>query len=321
MPEKSLSSILDRDQARKHAIDHFAEQVALIRDMTDYGSNLMIRAFNSSKRALPDVVVCGVLLKQIVAMLDAISILVEEGMVHAAFLPARAAFEASIYLEWILFSDSDRKAKCYIVSNYRDERRWAMRAIRGTPEENAFEPIAKSVGLDIHARNPTLAADAQKHLEEVNRILDQPGFRAIDQEFNMLRKGKRKLDVEWYELAGAKSIRKIAVAVDRLAEYELFYSKGSQISHSASYKDHIRLVNGKVHFKPIRSLQDINVLINCIGCIAIRTFQNTLRYYRPDELPTFSKKYARDWRTPFLTVKSVKYNFEQSEGNIYGSRT
>lgn len=308
MREKPLASILDREEARKHASEHFAEQIALLRDITNYGSNLVFRAFNSSKKDLADVVVCGVLLKQIVAMVDAVETLMESGIVYAAFLPARAAFEASTYLEWILFSDSDRKAKCYIVSNFRDERLWALGTIKGTPEEAVFESIAKTVGLDIHARRPTLAADAKTHLDEVNRILAQSDFQPIDQEFDQ-RRGKRKVDLEWYELVGAKSIRQVAEAVGRLAEYEFFYAKGSQITHSASYKDHIRFTKNQVQVKPIRHLQGIDMLLNFVVGIAIRSFQNTLRYYRPDELLAFSKKYAEDWRKPFLTVKAVKDNF------------
>jgi len=308
MREKPLTSILNRDQARKHAAEHFADQIALLLDLTNYGSNLVMRAYNSSKKDSASVVTCGVLLKQVVAMLDAIHTLTEAGMVHAAFLPARAAFEASIYLEWILFSDSERKARCYIVSNFRDERVWALRVIKGTPEEAVFDSISKSVGLDIHARNPTLASDAQKHLDEVNRILAQPDLQPIDQEFD-LRRGKRKVDLEWYQLVGAKSIRQVAVAVGRLPEYEFFYAKGSRITHSASYKDHIRFTKDQVVLKPIRHLQGIDTLLNFVVGLAMRSFENTLRYYRPNELPAFSRKYVEDWRQPFLSVRGVRYNF------------
>lgn len=37
-------------------------------------------------------------------MLDAVEVLARAGAVHAAFVPARAAFEASLYIEWILAS-------------------------------------------------------------------------------------------------------------------------------------------------------------------------------------------------------------------------
>jgi hypothetical protein len=308
MKENPLASILDREIAKKHAVEHFPDQIDLLRDLSNYGSNLILRAYNSSSKNLTAVVVCGVLLKQIVSMFDAIEALVSEGIVHAAFLQARAAFEASVYLDWILFSDSDRKAESYIVSNYREERLWASRGIQGTPEEAAFGQLAKTLGLDIHLKHPTLAREAKKHLAEVNRILAQPAFQQIDAEFEK-KKGRKKIDPEWYEVVGARSIREVAKSVGRLAEYELFYSKGSKITHSALYKDHIRFVKTDIHLKRIRHLEGIDTLIQSVVHSAIHSFGSVLAYYRPGELNAFRKKYIEDWRVPFLGVKSVKYNF------------
>lgn len=75
MLEQPLASILDREEAKRHAAQHFADQIALLQDLTNYGSNLVMCAFNSSKKDLSDIVVCGVLLKQIVEMLDAVETL------------------------------------------------------------------------------------------------------------------------------------------------------------------------------------------------------------------------------------------------------
>lgn len=311
MLEKPLAGILNREEGAKHAQDYFADQIALLCDLANYGSNLVLRAYNSSKQDLPPIIACGVLLKQVVAMIDAVYTLVAGGMVHAAFLPARAAFEASIYLDWLLFSDTERKATAYLVSNYRDERLWTARVTKGTAEEAIFDALSKNIGLDIHARRPTLAADALKHLAEVNRILAQKIFAGLDKEFDHKRK-RRKSDPEWYQLCGAKSIRHVAEQVGRLIEYEFFYSKGSRISHAASYKDHILFIGGQVRFKPICNLEGINELLNFIVNIALRSFENTLRYYRPGELEAFRQKYLNDWRKPFLSAKSVEYNFNQS---------
>jgi hypothetical protein len=57
MREKTLASVLNREQATSHAEEHFADQISLLRDLTDYGSNLLFRAFNSSPKDLPAVVV------------------------------------------------------------------------------------------------------------------------------------------------------------------------------------------------------------------------------------------------------------------------
>ena len=103
MQEKPLAEILDRKKANELAAEHFKDQIELLQDLTNYGSNLVFRAFNSSPKDYPSIVVCGILLKQIVAMLDAVHVLMQEGAIHASYLPARTAFEASIYLDWILF--------------------------------------------------------------------------------------------------------------------------------------------------------------------------------------------------------------------------
>lgn len=308
MKEVPHPAILNRSESKAVVDKHFADQTALLRDLADYGSNLVIRAFDSSPKRMAEIVVCGVLLKQVVAMVDAVEVLLSAGCGHAAYLPARAAFEASIYADWMLFSDGERKAACYLVANYRDERRWTSKAIAGTLEEAAFTQIAKSAGVDIHEGRPTLGAEATAHLAEVDRILLQPDLHAIDLEFSKA-KGKRKRDLEWYEMNGLQSIRQVAEAVGRLPEYEFFYSRGSQVTHTGSYKDHLRFANAQVRFKPIRHVESLTMLLNFVVGISLGTYRRVLTTYRHGELPAFSRKYLQDWRGPFQSVLDVKYDF------------
>lgn len=308
MQETPHPAILNREEVKAVALQHFAKQTELLRDLANYGSNLIVRAFDSSPKKMAEVVVCGVLLKQVVAMVDAAEVLLSAGCGHASFLPARTAFEASIYIDWIFAGDSERRATRYVVANYRDERLWASRVIPGTAEEIAFTKIAQFLGVDIHAERPTLAGEASTHLTEVDRILAQPNLAAIDQEFAAAR-GKRKRDPEWYELDGLQSIRQVAEKVDRLPEYEFFYSKGSQVTHTGTYKDHVRFVDSHVRFKPIRHLADVNMLLNFIVSICVGTYKKTLEMYRPGETTAFAKKYLEDWRDPFMNVVPVTYNF------------
>ena len=167
MQETPHPAILNREEVKAVALQHFAKQTELLRDLANYGSNLIVRAFDSSPKKMAEVVVCGVLLKQVVAMVDAAEVLLSAGCGHASFLPARTAFEASIYIDWIFAGDSERRATRYVVANYRDERLWASRVIPGTAEEIAFTKIAQFLGVDIHAERPTLAGEASTHLTEV----------------------------------------------------------------------------------------------------------------------------------------------------------
>jgi hypothetical protein len=308
MQELPHLAILNRQEALGHAQEHFAPQLALLRDLANYGSNLIVRAFASSPKKLEDVVICGVLLKQVVAMIDAVEVLLSAGVAQAAFLPARAAFEAGLYMDWMLVGDSEHKAKCYFVSNYRDERKWASIAINGTPEAHNFAQVMAQHNIDLHANRPTLLGEATSHLAEVNRILAQAEFAPIDAEFDQRKNnGKRKREVEWYVLTGMNSIRQIASAVDRLAEYEMFYGKGSRITHTASYKGHIRFTADQIHFKPVRHVAELSELLRFLTITSIGAYRKVLTRYRPGELPAFSQKYKDDWQDPFFNIRNVTY--------------
>jgi hypothetical protein len=238
-------------------------------------------------------------------MIDATEVLLRDGAVHAAHLAGRAAFEASLYAQWILVSDTEKKAKYYYVANLRQERLWARRVMTGTQEKEEFDAAMQSLDFDLLANRPLLAEEAKTHLANVNKILAQPEFVAIDKDFTN-KKGKAKYDRTWHETLGHKSLREIARTLHRLPEYDLFYAKGSQVTHAASYKDHVRFSAGKAHLKAVRNLEGLHVLLNFVLSLSIRTFGDVLQYYRPGELPNYWKTYKREWRSAFINITEVK---------------
>lgn len=306
MPETALKNILDRDEPRKLIREHFSTQLTLLQEMTNFGSNLVVRAYNSSDKKLGDAVSCGVLLKQVVSMVDAVETLLASGSVHAAHLPARAAYEASLYLGWMLVSDLERKAHYYYVSNLRQKRIWGMRGIKGSHDNQSFSAALAQLGEDIFILRPSLATESENHLAEVNKILARPDLIQIDQEFDRIKK-KSGREPKWHMPLGLSTVRQIAKEMHRLPEYELFYSKGSEVVHTGSYKDHIRISKDRLSFKNVRNLDGISELLNFTFSLTIRCFEMVLKYYRPAEMQSFAKRYLEEWREPFLSIKSVKY--------------
>jgi hypothetical protein len=180
MRERPYRDLLDRDRHIAEVHEHYRSQLELLHDLANYGSNLIPRAYHSGPKGMTEAIVIGVLLKQVVAMVDALEVLVGAGAVHSTHLQARTADEASIYIDWILIADSERRAKAYYVSNLRNERVWALRGQGGTQEERAFTPILREIGLDMASTRPNLEDEATQHLEEVNRILSQVQFAELD---------------------------------------------------------------------------------------------------------------------------------------------
>src|SRR6185437_6304055 len=108
--ENEFKQLLDRQKVLGDIKEHLTPWLGLIRDVVNYGSNLIPRCVMSSDRKLKDAVVLTIVLRQAVAMLDGTEVLLSNGAVHAANLQLRALFEAAVYLEWMLAGDTEQKA-------------------------------------------------------------------------------------------------------------------------------------------------------------------------------------------------------------------
>lgn len=308
MKEKEFKLIIDREKQEKDVQQHFSKHLELLVDLVNYGSNLVPRVFDSSNKKLEDIIVILVLLKQVISMTDAVEVLVSKGAVTQANLQARAAFEASLYIDWISKGDKEKKAKYYYVSNLRGQRLWALRFQIGTKEKEIFAKQLKD--LEEHLKPDDLSNLEKQAGEELVRIesfLNKPNWANINNEFEQKKNKKTSAEVYWYRLFGINSIRQLAEKVERLGEYNLFYSRGSEVTHAVSYRDHVQFLKKGVVFEPIRQLRDIQFVLRFITITVITTYISILKQYRYGELTSFIRKYRNDWRETFLNIPTVSY--------------
>ena len=296
--------ILNREEAKAHA-EHYGKALDALQDMVAYGTHLIIRAYNSSEKGNIAVVVIGSLLTQLVAMLDGVELLVREGHGYPALLQMRAAFEASVYIDWILKADSENRACHYLVGNLRDERIWANRGITGTQEKQSFDTVFHPSPV-VATELAKIDAEARSHLAEVDSILGRPAFRAIDASFAR-KKGNKPYDPGWYEVLGLSSFRRVADDVGRLREYELIYGRGSDAMHAGLAKDHIRFVKGGFKFRHIRNLTDAHDALTFSMAQGIHTYRVILDRYRTGEGLAFGQRYLERWQSSLKSMPHIKY--------------
>src|SRR5690349_19933673 len=132
MPDGPHNKIYGRDEAEVFVKEKLSVYVDFLQDLANYGSNLIPRCYVSSARTLADTVLIASLLKHIVCMLDAVVVLLRQGAVFGSELQVRSIFEASAYIQWILKTDTERRATQYFVWHWRRDVDWARAAIPGT---------------------------------------------------------------------------------------------------------------------------------------------------------------------------------------------
>ena len=301
--ETAHKGFLDSGAIISDIKEHLKPWCNLIQDVTNYGSNLIPRCFISSKRELKDAVILAILLRQVVAMLDGVDILLSNGACYVSQLPARALFEASVCIDWILQGDSERKSLYYYVHNLRRMRLWARRTQVGSPESESFMAATKKYGFQL---TDDVRSSSKQRLEQIDNVLSQPKFAEVSADFDRCRNG-RKHDPAWYVPLGPRSLRALAEAADKVSQYLVLYSPASDVMHGSSYERHIAIGKGEITFQPIRSLEGFETVLRFSVGDAFATYRRILQEYRPGELPAFGRKYLEKWQQAFLHFPPIKY--------------
>ncbi len=238
-------------------------------------------------------------------MIDAIEILLCRSAVHASVLQLRAMFEATVYLEWMLTGDLDRKASYYYVHNLLRLRRWAMRVQPGTAESASFKVISDSAGLPL---DQTLGDEGKRHSEEIDRVLSQDRFATIRRAFLDWKK-QNKRQPAWYSPLGVSDLRRMAKAVEKEPLYEIVYGSGSEVMHASNYGQHVSFNTNKIRFHSIRHPKEFSFVVRMTVVFAITVFRRVLAEYRQEELQhRFGSKYVEKWQQAFRSIPKVNVN-------------
>lgn len=311
VPENT--SILGRQRGRVDFERCFPQLDALLTDVVNYGSTLVPKALDASAKALEDMMILGGLLKQVVMMLDATHILLLQGASTAASLPSRALLEAAIYLRWMLLRDTRLRAQYYYVSNLRRDASWARRFLDGTPESEDFAHVHAFLRASLPP-DPKLKAVAAQQLQEIEAFLADADLQPINACFSeCVRRKRPRREPKWFEPLGSPSIRRLAKDLGDLVLYDVFYSSSSLVTHSSSYKDHLRTHSHKTFLLPIRHPKGVPMITTASVGTTLRVYRAVLDRYLPQEVKGFAARYQQNWAPLYHGLKEVECSDEEGE--------
>lgn len=126
--------VLDRRGPRSLLRRRASSQLQVLQNIVDYGVLLLERCLRDSERRAEDVVLLSVLLRQAIAMGDAVHLNLFPGAIYAAHLPLRSLFEARLSIEWILTQGKERWGAYWLIqSRHSRPSRVALQASRKYP--------------------------------------------------------------------------------------------------------------------------------------------------------------------------------------------
>ena len=295
--------LLDPTYAKAETERIFQPQLTMAREFVEESSRLLLRAFAASKRDMTDLILIGVLYRQVVAMFDSAVLNLENGACYASLVPIRGMWEAGIALEWMLLRGKEHYARQYFVAFLRAQRSWASNLILGTPERAVSDGARLKSGKEPFNPAPERIASAREAVESVNYLLAQDIYRDIEAEFEKKKKGPDR-DVEWHH-PDPGSIYKVAEGLGRLDEYKQIYRYLSYPTHGGLLNTHLEMQEGGAVIEHVRSADTFPRAFEFAICFALRSYLHILDEYRPAEHADFAKRYLERWRQQFHNIPEV----------------
>jgi len=288
----AYKGLLERDAAAGMAA-HFKDAHDLLTELVDYGTNLVVRAFGSSKRDLIAICVLFVQLRQFLMHLDGITILLREGGAGTADLQLRSLLETGHLIEWTLKGNTESKVQHLYVANLRRRREWDNSVIKGTPEFTKHYDL--TAGLKIEAED---LKEVTEEAKRIDTILSKAPWDVINVKFEPNYQ-QRQFDEPWYKVYGAGSIRGVAEQLGRLKEYTYIYSILSGVTHGSDIWKNVFFATDKIEVSPLREPQNIPRVVQLAATLAFRVFRLLLCEFRSGEEENFDRKYMTEWRKRF----------------------
>jgi hypothetical protein len=289
----SFLPILDREYGTKNAVK-FKAKHELLKEVLDYGTMLVPRAFDSGPKDIKAICLLFVQLRQFLVHLDAVGILSAQGASASLELQLRSMLELLFTIEWILKADTQEKVDHLYVANLRSRRRWQAIGITGSPEANDNAKTAARLKAELP---PEAEAEFKREVASIDSALATPPYDSINAKFEPFYK-KNKRDSEWYKVyVKGTTIRSIAHDVNRAGEYKSFYSSFSSSAHGSNIFRSILFSGQSVEVNEIRQPQNVPKSIDFAVMLALEVYRHILEEYRPGEaFSNFPQKYLTNWK-------------------------
>src|SRR4029450_3946265 len=132
MPPPSLKGGVGREWSRSVGWDLMSTAVPLLREAVNFGVAILSRCIGRTTGEDWHLAIL-VSFRHIIEMADAIQLLLEAPAPYPCRLQLRSAFEALLTVEWIVASESERRAYAFLASSTQRQlaRHWTLRHMEG----------------------------------------------------------------------------------------------------------------------------------------------------------------------------------------------
>jgi hypothetical protein len=311
MTTDEFKTLLDRTGALQESQPLIELTCPLLRETVNKATWVFDSCFNSEDSQVGGVnedVAAMTLFRHMIELIDGVEVLFSANCVGASAPLLRAAFEASLSLDYIFQTDYTRRSLCW-TCGYLHDRIGSQQLIdsstdvgrefrRAREQMGAYEPSTYNSGPDV---------------ERLKLVLATPSLAPIEVEYQRVRR-LRKRRPHWFQLFdGPRDRRALASMVGREAEYLSFYREWSAFSHATDARPYLRPGNlpGRPAFVALRHPGEMQYGASmALSCI-LKAMRLTIAHFRPDS--SLSEWYERDIKPGWHRLRNLRVEIAERE--------
>ncbi|MCA9783288.1 MAG: hypothetical protein H6678_03345 [Candidatus Delongbacteria bacterium] len=217
--------------------------------------------------------------------LDAIGVLLRAGAVEPCKMLLRGLFESLLSSEYILQTDSQRRALCFLVGYLNWEVGMSERLNSASSQGRRFRRKLNKDRILNGLRLPELAGESPRVLE-LERLLAQPLFEEVNREFADLKRRTNRTPI-WYSMFdGPRNLESLAAHVELPGLYEYLYRRWSGAVHGLEVFDgKLKGRDGIPYITQLRAIDNAQHVTLHTLWLQLQHFQSFVGTLLPERLP------------------------------------
>lgn len=291
LPEtpKELQSILDRFSS-------------LINESVNYGTHIL-KWDVEKERDGKDSNIPSVFLRNILELVDAISILLHNCSVDPSKIIFRSLIESCFGLKYMLEKDEPLRIKSFIVCKTVEKIKNFERWIDSSSSFEGLKSKIDNDDLNVDLSRFYNHSDFKNLKEHNEELLNEPEFKPIYEEYVRTKKKLNKTIISWYSLFdGPQDFQKLSEHLCKSLRYELIFKTYSDNVHGTSViKGFTSSNDGKVQVIQIRDFENVQEVFSHTVCVLLELYFDFIRKRIPEKQTDY-QKWFQEFNKPFLDI-------------------
>ncbi len=269
-----------------------------IEEIVNFGTHILKWDIDEA-RGTDENVPITMMLRHILEMLDAVSILVKNSSIDPCKPLLRGILETFLGLEYILESDTKNRALGFLIWHSHKKLKFSRKLIPGNQSYDQFKSILKKDKFLKNEKNLIQIPGLENNISNLEALISLPLYTLAEKEYQLLISSGKK-NPAWYQLFnGPENLEQLANYLNRQALYEILYRSWSGPTHGTDVLTSklSQTPSGHAEIVQIRFAKDAQQVTQFSFSLGLLIYQMMTE----KRIPNYKMNYA-NW---FLTIQKL----------------